>query len=82
MKLDRRKASYLRAMPYDVVVEVSYRRTRRVRANTLTQAKEFAKEREEGYAKRRYDQQKIIEYEVRKVSAIKGKPSEERVDVK
>lgn len=80
MKLDRRKASYLRAMPYDVVVEVTYRRTRRVRANTLAQAKEFAKEREESYAKRRYDQQKIIDYEVRKVSSIKAKISQEKID--
>jgi len=80
MKLDRRKASYLRAMPFDVVVEVTYRRTRRVRANTSEQAKEFAKQREDGYAKRRYNKLNHIGYEVKKVSSIKATPSEENTN--
>ena len=77
MKLDRRKASYLRAISYDVIVEVTYRRTRRVRAIDPRQAKEFAKAREEVYAKGRYDNKKHVDYEVKKVSSIKALPSGE-----
>ena len=77
MKLDRRKASYLRAISYDVIVEVTYRRTRRVRAIDPRQAKEFAKAREEVYATGRYDNKKHVDYEVKKVSSIKALPSGE-----
>ena len=46
MKLDRGTTDYLRAMSFDVVVEVVYRRTRRIRARNKLEAKEMAKDRD------------------------------------
>ena len=80
MKLDRNKTNYLKAGSYDVVVEVVYHRTRRVRALDESQAKAFAKEREEGYAKRRYDKMNKIAYEVMKVSSVNVTPLQEKKD--
>ena len=44
MKLDRGTTDYLRAMSFDVVVEVVYRRTRRIRARNKLEAKEMARD--------------------------------------
>ena len=80
MKLERRKGNYNKAMSFDVLVEVTYRRTRRVRAFNLRQAREFAREREEAYAKRRYDKMNNLGYGVKKVSSVKASPQEEKSD--
>ena len=53
MKLDRGTTDYLRAMSFDVVVEVVYRRTRRIRARNKLEAKEMARDRELNVARKR-----------------------------
>ena len=75
MKLDRGTTDYLRAMSFDVVVEVVYRRTRRIRARNKLEAKEMARDRELNVASKRYDKMNKIAYEVKNVSAIKATPS-------
>ena len=80
MKLDRGTTDYLRAMSFDVVVEVVYRRTRRIRARNKLEAKEMAKDRELNVASKRYDKMNKIAYEVKNVSAIKAIPSGEKAN--
>ena len=80
MKLDRGTTDYLRAMSFDVVVEVVYRRTRRIRARNKLEAKEMARDRELNVASKRYDKMNKIAYEVKNVSAIKATPSGEKAN--
>jgi hypothetical protein len=80
MKLDRNKTNYLKAGSYDVVVEVVYQRTRRVRALDEEQAKVFAEKREEGFARRRYDKMNKIAYDVMNVSSVKVTQNQEKKD--
>ena len=80
MKLDRGTTDYLRAMSFDVIVEVVYRRTRRIRARNKLEAKQMAKERETSTAMKRYDKMNHIDYEVKSVSSIKATQSEEKQD--
>ena len=80
MKLDRNTTDYIRAMSFDVEVEVTYRRIRRIRARNRLEAQQMAKEREFSTATKRYAKLNHINYEVKKVSAIKATPSEEKHD--
>ena len=79
MKLDRGTTDYLRAMSFDVVVEVVYRRTRQSEQGTI-EAKEMARDRELNVASKRYDKMNKIAYEVKNVSAIKATPSGEKAN--
>ena len=78
MKLDRNTTDYIRAMSFDVEVEVTYRRVRRIRARNRLEAQQMAKERELATATKRYEKLNHIDYQVKKVSAIKATPSEEK----
>ena len=80
MKLDRNTTDYIRAMSFDVEVEVTYRRVRRIRARNRLEAQQMAKERELATATKRWLYEKLnhIDYQVKKVSAIKATPSEEK----
>ena len=80
MKLDRGTTDYLRAMSFDVVVEVVYRRTRRIRARNKLEAKEMARDRELNVASKRYDKMNKIAYDVMNVSSVKVTQNQEKKD--
>lgn len=71
MKLEKR-SEYASADGYDVLLEVTYRRVRKVRALNGEQAKQFAADRERDYASRYYSSASHIFYEVQDVVPLEA----------
>jgi hypothetical protein len=76
--IERHSKDYYKAKSFDVVVEVKYRRTRKVRALDKEQAKEFAVQRETEMAQKRYDKLNHIDYSLESARAVKASLSEKR----
>ena len=76
--IKRTSKDYYKAKSFDVVVEVRYRRTRKVRALDKEQAKEFAIQREREVAENRYNKLNHIDYSINNVRGVKVSPSEKR----
>ena len=76
--IERHSKDYYKAKSFDVVVEVKYRRTRKVRALDKEQAREFAVQRERDFAENRYKKLNHIDYALTNARAVKVAPSEKR----
>ena len=76
--IERHSKDYYKAKSFDVVVEVKYRRTRKVRALDKEQAREFAVQRETDMAQKRYDKLNHIDYSLESARAVKVSLSEKR----
>ena len=76
--IERTAKVYTTAKSYEVVVEVKYRRTRKVKAFDVDQAKEFAVQRERDFAENRYKKLNHIDYALTNARAVKVAPSEKR----
>ena len=73
------RTEYAKATGYDVTLDVTYRRVRKVRAMDPEQANEFAMAREMDYASRYYYSTSHIDYQVKDIEAVAVAPASLRL---
>ena len=77
-KLPVNSRDYVKGRGYDVTLDVSYRRVRKVRAISPEQAVEFAVARESDYAVRYFNSNSHIHFEITDVKSAGVAPASER----